>query len=161
MSDRVAAIATLMDGAGFDARASTEIMLEMWEKWVFLASLAGATCLMRAPVGDIAEAPGGADLALGLFEECRHIAAAEGYQSRETLVTRAHAVLTAKDSALTASMLRDIERKAPIEADQIVGDLLDRGRRHGLAESEMARLRIVYTHLKVYERARVRPMARV
>src|SRR6266581_572758 len=88
MSDRVAAIATLMDGAGFDARASTEIMLEMWEKWVFLASLAGATCLMRAAVGDIAEAPGGADLALGLFEECRHIAAAEGYQSRETLVTR-------------------------------------------------------------------------
>src|SRR6266567_907747 len=40
MSERITAITTLMDGARFDARASTEILLEMWEKWVFLSSLA-------------------------------------------------------------------------------------------------------------------------
>ncbi|MGH7052376.1 MAG: 2-dehydropantoate 2-reductase N-terminal domain-containing protein, partial [Stellaceae bacterium] len=38
-------------------------------------------------------------------------------------------------SPLTASMLRDIERGAPIEADHILGDLLRRGSTNGGAES--------------------------
>ena len=53
LSERVKAIATLMDGARFKAHASPEILHEMWEKWVFLATLAGSTCLMRAAIGDI------------------------------------------------------------------------------------------------------------
>ena len=56
---RVDAIAALMDGARFDGRASDTILLDMWEKWVFLASLAGSTCLMRAAIGDIVGAPAG------------------------------------------------------------------------------------------------------
>ena len=78
LSDRVKAVATLMDGARFKAHASTEILQEMWEKWVFLASLAGSTCLMRAAIGDICESPGGTDFIVGLLEECRSIAAARG-----------------------------------------------------------------------------------
>ena len=50
--------------------ASDRIVLEMWEKWVFLAALAGITCLTRSAVGDIVAA-GGADLAAALLEECR------------------------------------------------------------------------------------------
>jgi len=97
------------------------------EKWVFLATLAGCTCLMRASVGDIATAPGGADLILGIIEECRSIAAAAGYPPRSTLLARTRNMATAKASPLTASMLRDIESGAPIEADHIIGDLLHRG----------------------------------
>src|ERR1700746_2480261 len=33
--------------------ASETVMQDMWEKWVFLASIAAATSLMRAPVGAI------------------------------------------------------------------------------------------------------------
>jgi 2-dehydropantoate 2-reductase len=42
-------------------------------------------------------------------------------------MARTRATLTTEGSALTASMLRDIERLAPIEADHIVGDLIRRG----------------------------------
>ncbi len=58
LSDRVQAIARLMEGARFKAHASAEILQEMWEKWVFLASLAGSTCLMRAAIGDICAVAG-------------------------------------------------------------------------------------------------------
>lgn len=149
MSERVKAIATLMDGARFKAHASTEILQEMWEKWVFLASLAGSTCLMRAAIGDICASPGGTDFILGLIEESHLIAAAAGYPMREAQLKRARDMLTAKGATLTASMLRDLERNAPIEADHIIGDLLRR-EKDGRAKS----LSVAYTHLKAYEARR-------
>src|SRR5580700_2664915 len=106
MSERVKAIADLMAGARFDAHASATILLDMWEKWVFLAALAGSTCLMRAAVGDIATAPGGADLVLRLLDECRSVAVAEGYPPRDAYLDQIRHTLTATGSPMTASMLR-------------------------------------------------------
>lgn len=153
LSDRVNAIAQLMEGARFNGRASGEILQEMWEKWVFLASLAGSTCLMRATIGDICASAGGADFILGLLEECRSIAAAEGYPMREAQMKRARNMLTAAGSTLTASMLRDVEHNAPIEADHIIGDLL---RRAAPAPEKLSPLNIAYTYLKAYEARRIR-----
>ena len=48
MSDRVRAIAEVMASGNFGSVASEHIVQEMWEKWVFLASLAASTSLMRA-----------------------------------------------------------------------------------------------------------------
>ena len=50
-------------------------------------------------------------------------------------------------------MLRDIERRAPIEADHIIGDLLRRSNEQAGASPL---LRIVYAHLKAYEARRAR-----
>jgi 2-dehydropantoate 2-reductase len=147
ISERVKAIESLMSGAIFESRASTGILLEMWEKWVFLASLAGSTCLMRATIGEICQSPGGADFVLGLLAECGSISAAEGYPVREAFLTRTRGLLTATGSPLTASMFRDMERNAPIEADHILGDLLQR---RGL-RPQVSLLDVAYTHLKAYE----------
>ena len=156
LSERVRAIAQLMEGARFNAHASAEILQEMWEKWVFLASLAGGTCLMRANTGDICASPGGIDFILGLLEECRSIGAAEGYPVREAQLSRLRKTLTAAGSTLTASMLRDIERNAAIEADHIVGDLLRRGATS--SQGKLSHLSIAYTHLKAYEARRTRAL---
>lgn len=157
LSDRVKAIATVMEGARFNPHASTEIVLEMWEKWVFLASLAGSTCLMRATIGDICASPGGNNFIVGLLEECRSIAAAEGYPMREGQLKRARNMLTATGATLTASMLRDVERNAPIEADHIIGDLLRREKK-GPSQGKTSLLSIAYTHLKAYEARRTRTL---
>ena len=157
LSERINAIATMMEGVRFKAHASPEILQEMWEKWVFLATLAGSTCLMRAAIGDICASPGGTDFIVGLLEECRSIAAAAGYPMRETQLKRARDMLTAKGVTLTASMLRDVERNAPIEADQIIGDLLGR-EKEGLSQGKLSLLSLAYTHLKAYEARRVRTL---
>ena len=57
-------------------------------------------------------------------------------------------MLSATDSALTASMLRDLENGGPIEADHIVGFVLEKARVHGVDEGMLA---VAYTHLKAYE----------
>ena len=151
MSDRVQAIAAAMQGAHFDARPSNHILPAMWEKWVFLASLAAGTCLFRASVGDIADAPGGPQFMLGVLDECRAIAAAEGYPVRDDFVERTRATLTTPGSSFTASMLRDIERNAAIEGDHIIGDLVRRA-----PQPKPPLLGMAYTHLKAYEARRAR-----
>ncbi len=151
-SPRIDAIAREFQGAKTEARISAVILLEMWEKWVMLASLAGITCLMRASVGDIAEA-GGAPLALRMLEECGDVAASAGFAPRPEFLERTRNTLTAAGSPFTASMLRDIERGGRIEGDHILGDLIRRGER-SLPENSL--LRLAYTHLKAYEARRAR-----
>ena len=152
-TDRIAAIESTLAGANFAPRASAEILLEMWEKWVFLASLASGTSLMRASVGDIVAAPGGREFMLGLLDEARAVAAACGYPPRNAVVERTRGMLTAEGSTGTASMARDIANGARVEADHVVGDLIRRGREAG---QEPARFTTAYTHLKAYEARQAR-----
>ena len=62
-SARIEAVYDNLSGANFEAQLSTHILQDMWEKWMFIATLAGITCLMRAALGDIATA-GGTDITL-------------------------------------------------------------------------------------------------
>ena len=158
VSDRIQAISKLMEGVRFNVKMSQQILLDMWEKWIFLTSAASSTCLMRATIGDICASAGGTEYILGVLEECRRIGAAEGYAMRDGSYNRSRDMLTARGSTLTASMLRDIERSGPIEADHIVGDLLQRGQKHGISDSNSF-LEIAYTHLKSYEARRARTAA--
>jgi 2-dehydropantoate 2-reductase len=151
-SARARSIAAAMSGAKFAPQLGTEIVREMWEKWVFIAATAGITCLMRATVGDIVAA-NAAGLTADLFDESAAIASAHGFAPRDEFETRAKTMLTTPGSTFAASMLRDIERNAPIEADHIVGDLLRRGETKRVGHPL---LRIAYAHLKAYEARRAR-----
>ena len=150
-SPRIEAAAAALLNAGFDARLADNIRQEMWEKWVFIATAAGITCLMRASVGDYVAA-GGADVALELLSECASIASAQGFPLREPALERGRAALTAADSPLKASMLRDIEGGKPVEGDQILGDLLLRASK----PDDAPLLRIATLHVKAYEAGRKR-----
>ena len=154
-SARADAIAATLAGAGFDSRLSNTIVQEMWEKWVFLAAAAGITCLMRAAFGDIVAA-GGADLGNAMFAECCAIATAQGFGPSEATIKFSRGTFNAPGSPIMASMLRDIERSAPTEADYVIGDLI---RRAGEELPETALLRVAYTHLKAYEARRTREHA--
>jgi 2-dehydropantoate 2-reductase len=147
-SRQVDAIAAAMAGAKFDAVASDQIILKMWEKWVFLAALAGITCLTRSAVGDIVAA-GGADLAVSLLEDCRSIAVAAGYPPRPESIQAALGGLTDAGSTMMASMLGDVERRGQTEADHILGDLLQR--RGGTADEDRSLLRMAYVAVKAAE----------
>jgi 2-dehydropantoate 2-reductase len=151
-SPRVAAVAQAFSGAKFDSQLSTAILQEMWEKWAFIAAAAGICCLMRGAFGDIATA-GASQLASDMFGACCAIAAENGFNPGETAVKRSIGMLTAAGSPIAASMLRDIERGAPVEADHIIGDLLARG---GARASDYPLLQIAYAHLRTYEARRQR-----
>ena len=151
MTDRVRAIAEVMAAGKFGSVASENILQDMWEKWVFLSSLAASTSLMRTSVGNILAAPGGRDFLLGMVDEVSAIAAAESHAPRAPFLERTRGMLTTEGSQMTASMFRDIKVGAPVEADHVIGDLLARG---DAAKVPAPKLRIAYTHLKAYEKQR-------
>ena len=151
MSERVRAIADIFASGKFGSSASTNVLQDMWEKWVFLATLAASTSLMRTTLGNILAAPGGKEFILGIFEECRETAAAEGFSPRAPFVERNLTMLTTEGSPLNASMFRDIKAGQPVEADHVIGDLIARADR---AKVPVPRLRVAYTHLKAYEKQR-------
>ena len=150
MTDRVRAIADAFSVVN-GATPSQNVMQDMWEKWVFLASIAASTSLMRAPVGVIVSAPGGRDFLLGILDECSAVAKAAGHEPGGPFFQRVKGQLTAEGSPMTASMFRDIQAGLPVEADHVVGDLIARG---DAAKVPVPRLRTAYTHLKAYERQR-------
>jgi 2-dehydropantoate 2-reductase len=147
-SPRIKELDAFMQGAGFDARQSGVIAREMWEKWVLLAAMGGINCLMRGNIGEIESAPGGADFALAFLAEVVSVVNAVGQPPSEQFLAVARATLTAKGSAQTSSMYRDVQNGSPIESDQIIGDLLVRGRRAGIATPLVA---AAYTNLAIYQ----------
>ncbi|SAL83353.1 2-dehydropantoate 2-reductase [Caballeronia arvi] len=152
-SPRVEAVAGQLGDAGFDLTVSDDVLQSMWDKWVFLATLATGTCLMRAPICDILAAPGGEDVLRRLFTECQGIAADNDHPPAEAVLERARSFFTDRSSTMTASMLRDLENNAPIEADHIVGDLIARRR---TKPDGASMLEVAYAHLKAYEARRAR-----
>jgi 2-dehydropantoate 2-reductase len=150
LSERVQAIAEAMNVTGFHASTSDAILLRMWEKWVFLATLAASTCLFRASVGDILGAPDGRRAIEAMLGECRAVAQHNGFTMGPDFDARANQMLFTP-SPLTASMLRDVENHSRTEADHILGDLLQRGGPAQQRDAGLSLLRIAYNHLKAYE----------
>lgn len=150
ISSRVERIATDFATANFQSRATPLMLQEMWEKWVFIASVASVTCLMRANIGEIVSA-GASELNLRMVDECCAIAAANGYTPRPPSVERIRSAVTTAGSPMVASMLKDLERGAAVEADHVLGDLLARSQQDGQA---LSLLRVAYLHLKAYEARR-------
>jgi 2-dehydropantoate 2-reductase len=149
ISDRVAAIARAFGATPVGASASDDIMLDMWEKFVMITSLAGMNCLMRGSVGDILVAEDGESLMLELLAECEAVASASGYPPRPRHREQCRAMLTERGSNFSASMRRDLEAGLRTEGDQVLGDMLRRARALGIATPL---LRTAVCHLQVHER---------
>jgi len=137
-----------LERGGFDARYSDDIIGTMWEKWFFLATLAGATCLMRASVGEIIRTDEGERFISRMLDECSAVAKACGHAPQPAAQENARATLIDRQSNISASMLRDIQRGGEIESDHIVGDLIRRGREQGVPTPM---LDIAYVHLQAYQ----------
>ena len=147
-SDRVRAIADTFSVVN-GAVPSENVEQDMWEKWVFLASIAASTSLMRGPVGAILSAPGGRDFLLGILDECTAVAKAADHEPSGPFFRRVKGMLTAEGSPMTASMFRDIKAGGKVEADHVVGDMIARA---DAAKIPAPKLRVAYTHLKTYEK---------
>lgn len=147
-SARMDAFNALVSDAGFAAKPSRHIVQELWNKWIMLAGMGAACCLMRGSIGEIEASPGGLAFVNALLEEIIAIATAHGHPPAPPVVAAARGMLTAKGSPMASSMYRDMQRGLPIEADHIVGDLLARAQAKGVATPLLA---AAYTSLCVYQ----------
>jgi len=148
---RVKALAAEFAKTKADWKLSPDIEQDLWEKVVFLSALAAATCLFRGNVREIMAAPGGRDAMLRLLAANEQIATREGHPPRAAVIQSARERLTDPAGLWSASMMRDMEAGNAVEADQIVGWMLERARKHNVDDAVLS---MAYTHLKTYEARR-------
>lgn len=154
LSPRVERLQKALAKSGVAAVASPEIMQKMWEKLVMLATLAGMTTLMRANLGEIASAPGGAELSVRMLETNAAAAAHAGYPVALAQLDDWRRLFTDRTSRFTASMLADMNRNSPVEADHILGYMLERVRAAGLDATLLA---AAFANAKIYEARQPQP----
>ena len=139
--------------AGIEGGINANINQDLWDKWIMLSTIAGMCSSMRGNIGDIAETEDGAAIVAETLEESRKVAVAEGHAPSDKVVAGIQSALTQKGSKAVASILGDMEKGGPAEGKQIVGDMLARARKHGIAAPN---LRFAYAHLQTYEARRAR-----
>lgn len=139
--------------SGVDGGLHQNIVQDLWDKWIMLCTLASMCCLMRGTSGDILEAGDGQAIVLETVEECRKVAAAAGCDPGDKGMATVRSYLTQKGSKFAASMLHDLEKGAMVEADHVVGDMIARAKKAGIATPN---LRMGYAHLQVYLARRAR-----
>ncbi len=143
--------------AEFDSVYSEDIAQVLWDKWVFLATLAGMTTACQGNVGEIMATPYGQALTLQMYEECCAVARASGHPVTPVVADAARSMLTQKGSAFTASMLRDLQAGQRTEYEHILGAMARRGVDANLP---MDLVRLAHTHMAVRAgQAAARPAA--
>lgn len=153
MDGRAARLAALLGrGPGLECSLVPDIARRMWEKLVFIATLAGATVLFRAAVGDILRA-GGGPLMEAMLARNAAAAAARGHRCSEAALAAARAALGDRESAITASLLKDLEAGGPNEADEILGFMAELAREAGVPD-ELQRAAWVHARAQAERRRR-------
>lgn len=152
MSPRVQGFAEIAARApGMIAEGVPDILFRMWEKLVHLGTAAIGTVLMRANTGEIARSPGGVAFMHRILERNAAIAAHHGHPMRPAYIEEFRQVFADTAGMYSTSMLRDLEAGGRIEADHILGYLLEAARRAGVpAEVHEAAL----LHAKAFEQRR-------
>jgi 2-dehydropantoate 2-reductase len=153
VSARTQAISAEFADSKVSAPPSDNVMLDMWEKFVMITTMAGMNCLMRGTIGEIAATEDGTPLMLALFAENQAVATAAGYAPRQAYCDNIARMLSEKGSVNNASMHHDLQHGSRTEADWIIGDMRRRAIALGVATPL---LRTAYAHLQVYENRRAK-----
>jgi len=151
VSARAQAFAEALEPTKIDWKLSPDIEQDLWEKVVFLCALASTTCLFRANVREIMAAAGGPQAMERALAANIEIAIREGRPPRPAVIEWAKERLMDPAGNWSASMLRDLEGGGSVEADHIVGWMLERARKYGVDDTLLS---LAYTHLKTYENRR-------
>jgi 2-dehydropantoate 2-reductase len=122
--------------AGFDATLSEQILVELWMKFILLASNAGITALARQPIGVLRDDPDLRPIFLAAWREVIDVGRAK------ILDFTSHA-----PSAMKASMALDLDRGNRLEVPWLSGKVAELGRQFGIPTPTHS---MMYAMLKPY-----------
>ncbi len=120
-TDRVSRIAAAFRDAGVDARASDQIITDLWEKFVFIASMAAACGLARSPIGPVREIPFGRRLLERAVQEVVDVAHARGILLAKDEVAQVVGAIDGLPPGTKPSFLLDVEAGGQTELDVLSG----------------------------------------
>ena len=125
-SERISAISEIFGGAGFKAPVVTDVRTEIWTKLLGNLSLNPISALTHATLQDICRYPRTRALAMEMMREALAVAEAFGIRLRISLEKRIAGAESV--GAHKTSMLQDVENGRVLEADALIGSVIELAR---------------------------------
>jgi len=113
--------------AGVQAELSEDVRRSIWEKYVFLVALSGATTTMRRPIGPIRANPQARAFLLELMREAVAVGRARGVALPEDFAENRLAFADGLPADMTSSMHHDLERGNRLEVAWLSGGVVQLG----------------------------------
>jgi 2-dehydropantoate 2-reductase len=132
VTDRVRELHNVLAAADIQAEMVGDGRVPIWEKFIFLAALAGFTGAARLPIGPIwADSTSRAQL-LQACREIERVARAEGVPVAADVVDRIPAYVETIPGSMRSSLLIDLSQGKRIEIEALQGSVVRRGAALGL-----------------------------
>ncbi len=128
---RLQSLVSEMQNAKVEAAFSSSIRKALWEKFVFLVGISGATASTRQPMGPILADPD----TRAIFESLMRETEAVGVKSGVALEGEAEKLIKVAGGIgahIKASMLEDLERGNRLELDWLQGKVVELGKKLGV-----------------------------
>lgn len=118
--------------AGINAEIHDEVRRQVWEKFVFLVGLSGATSAIRQTIGPVRENPRSRAFLHDLMRETVAVGRARGINLAENYADDRLAFCDTLPPGMTSSMHNDLERGNRLEVAWLSGGVADYGRELGV-----------------------------
>ncbi len=131
-TERAEAFRAACAESGIDVEVSEDIERAIWQKFVFLVALSGATSLARTTIGPIRDHPRSRAWLRDVLDEVVQVARAQGVDLPKNYADDRLAFVDTVPATMTSSMHRDLERGNRLEVAWLSGDVVERGRALGV-----------------------------
>ena len=132
-SERIQNLKTVFDKAGISNSNPENIQLEIWKKFLFIATISGLGGLTRVAIDKIRES----EYLYGLLEktaqEIKLVANAKGVPLAQQHLEKVFEIIQNQPPGTTASTQRDIMAGRPSELENFNGFIVKEGQRLGIA----------------------------
>ena len=118
--------------AGIQAELSDDVRRSIWEKYVFLVALSGATATIRKPIGPIRENPRTRAFLFDLMKETVAVGRAHGVALPEDYAQQRLAFADTVPADMTSSLHHDLEQGNPLEVEWLSGGVVKLGEEIGV-----------------------------
>jgi len=153
---RLDAVAEALTIPGFTVTVPADIVSAMWHKWVMIATVGAVTSLACGTIGDVAALTDGAQFAAATLGEAAAVAAAAGHKLDEAGPDALGNLVAAAGFPLTSSLSRDLAAGRATEVENVLGDLIGRGRAAGVP---VPRLEAAALTLRAHNQRQAAPAA--
>ena len=131
-SDRLVAFEEAGKRAGFGAKASAQVDVDLWIKFVRLSAWSGVTAATRSPMGVIRENPALFEMMMTATDEAIAVGRARGIAFPDDIVESTLKLIPSFPATSKSSMLEDLERGRRLELPWLSGAVVRIGKEVGV-----------------------------
>jgi 2-dehydropantoate 2-reductase len=132
VTERVNDLVERCKAAGLAAETHEDIVMAIWEKFIFICALSGMTALTRKPIGEIFAQPSTTEMYLQVLAEVAEVGRAEGVALPGDIAQNTLAATQAREPFIIGSMGHDLIAGNPIEIGLLNGRVVELGKKHGI-----------------------------